>query len=77
MADPADAFSDRFVRLESALMHLTHDFEQMHQVLLAQQRDIQALQGTIEHLQSALDERIAPSSGSEVRDPLAEKPPHY
>jgi SlyX protein len=75
--DPTDSVNDRLIRLESALMHLGHDVEQMHQAILAQQRELEAFRRVIERLEAATEheDRLAPEST--VRDPAAEKPPHY
>ena len=72
---PTDPAADRLIRIESALMHLTHDVEAMHQAIVAQQREVDAMRRTLERLETAWerDEGVAP----ERRDPQAEKPPHY
>jgi uncharacterized coiled-coil protein SlyX len=72
---PTDAATDRLVRIESALMHLVHDVEAMHQALVAQNREVDAVRRALERLQAAWerDEELSP----ETRDPAAEKPPHY
>jgi uncharacterized coiled-coil protein SlyX len=70
-----DLAADRLERIESALMHLSHDVEAMHQAMLGQQREIDGLRRTVERLQSLWEreEGLTP----EVRDAAAEKPPHY
>jgi SlyX protein len=68
-----DSLSDRLVRVETTLMHLEHDFEQLHEVVLSQNRQVEDLRRSLERLQSLLDQE----GPSEVRDPAAEKPPHY
>jgi uncharacterized coiled-coil protein SlyX len=72
---PSDPATERLVRIESALMHLSHDVEAMHQALVAQQRDVDVLRQKLERLQAVWEreEGLSP----EVRDPAAEKPPHY
>jgi len=71
--EPLDSLSDRLVRVETTLMHLEHDFEQLHEVVLSQSRQIEDLRRSLERLQSLLDQE----GPAEVRDPAAEKPPHY
>jgi uncharacterized coiled-coil protein SlyX len=66
---------DRLVRLESALMQLEHDVEQLNASLVAQHRALEALRVAVERLEWRLD-RESPSP-PEIRDPEAEKPPHY
>jgi uncharacterized coiled-coil protein SlyX len=72
---PIDPANDRLVRIESALMHLSHDVEAMHQAIISQQREVDAIRRTLDRLQERWDreEGLLP----EVRDPAAEKPPHY
>jgi uncharacterized coiled-coil protein SlyX len=72
---PTDPNLDRLVQIESTMMHLAHDVEAMHQALVAQQREMDAIRRLLERLQSMWEreERHSP----ETRDPAAEKPPHY
>ncbi len=72
---PTEPMADRLVRLESALMHLEHDVEQMHQAIVLQQREIDALRRALERFEATWErqERLS----VEIRDPAAEKPPHY
>jgi uncharacterized coiled-coil protein SlyX len=72
---PTDPATDRLVRIESTLMHLSHDVEAMHQAIVAQQREIDAVRRSLERLQAAWDREE--ESSPETRDPAAEKPPHY
>jgi uncharacterized coiled-coil protein SlyX len=72
---PTNSNEDRLVRLESALMQLEHDVEQMNESLVAQHRALEALRVTVERLEWRLDRES--SSSPETRDPEAEKPPHY
>jgi uncharacterized coiled-coil protein SlyX len=70
-----DLQADRLVRIESAFMHLSHDVEAMHEALIGQQREIDGLRRTLERLQSTWEREVR--LNPEVRDPAAEKPPHY
>jgi uncharacterized coiled-coil protein SlyX len=67
--------SDRLVRIESALMHLSHDVEAMHEAIVSQQHEIDGLRRTLEKLQSIWEREVGLTP--EIRDPAAEKPPHY
>jgi|HubBroStandDraft_4_1064222.scaffolds.fasta_scaffold635188_2 uncharacterized coiled-coil protein SlyX len=70
-----DLPADRLVRIESALMHLSHDVEAMHGAIVSQQREIDGLRRTLEKLQSMWEREVGLTP--EIRDPAAEKPPHY
>jgi len=72
---PTDPISDRLVRVESALMHLEHDVAQLNEAILMQQREIESLRRSIERFEAVLEREGG--LASEVRDPEAEKPPHY
>ncbi|HET6323866.1 MAG TPA: SlyX family protein [Planctomycetaceae bacterium] len=66
---------ERLIRLETALMQLEHDVEQLNQSLVVQHRALEALRVVVERLEWRLD-RESPAP-PETRDPEAEKPPHY
>jgi uncharacterized coiled-coil protein SlyX len=72
---PENSADERLIRLETALMQLEHDVEQLNQSLVAQHRALEALRVVVERLEWRLD-RESPSP-PETRDPEAEKPPHY
>lgn len=65
---------DRLIELETAVAHLQHDLEQMHQALVSMNAE---LKGNRE--QMALLERRLQQLGEppEIRDPGEERPPHY
>lgn len=65
---------ERWEKLESLLMHLQHDCEQLGQVVWRQQAELDALRRELAKLNERLDDL---SEEPEVRDPLAERPPHY
>jgi len=72
---PGNSVDDRLVRLETAIMQLEHDVEQLNESLVAQHRAIEALRVAVERLEWRLDrDNPAPP---ETRDPEAERPPHY
>lgn len=66
---------DRLTNVELLLTHLQHDFEQLSQVVFKQQAELDALRKEL----VLLDTRVVTLSTEvpEVRDPQAEKPPHY
>jgi SlyX protein len=71
MSDPKN---DPLIDLESIVMHLQNDLEQMNNVILDQQREMESLNRKIQHLESRLDKT---ADSPEERDPLEERPPHY
>lgn len=66
--------SDRLEAVESLVTHLERELAAMHDVLLAQQREIGELRRELGKTEARID-RI--ETGPEKRDPVAEKPPHY
>jgi uncharacterized coiled-coil protein SlyX len=72
---PDNNTEDRLVRLESAVMQLEHDVEQLNESLVAQHRALEELRVAVERLEWRFD-RESPAA-PETRDPEAEKPPHY
>ena len=72
---PANSLDDRLVRLETAILQLEHDVEELNESLVAQHRTIDAIRGALERLEWRLDQENSPPP--ETRDPEAEKPPHY
>ena len=71
---PSDRQNDRQVQLESLLAHLQHESEQMHEVMLAQQVEIDSLRRHLKRLEARLDRTTAEP---ERHDPIDERPPHY
>jgi len=66
--------AERLTSIETLLMHMQHELEQMNAALVGQQRDVDALRKDLERLRGDI-ERI--ELGPETRDPKLEKPPHY
>ena len=63
---------DRLTNLESTLMHMQYELEQLSRTVVEQQTEIAMLKGELRKFRSEFDELpTAP------RDPSAEKPPHY
>lgn len=73
MTESSDQTSQRLEQVESALMHLQHDFESLNDTLLHQQKLIDELKQSINKL-SATVETLG---DDEDRSPEDERPPHY
>ncbi len=70
-----DASSNpRLTAIETLLMHVQHEVEQMNSAILSQQRELDALRKDIDAVRGHV-ERL--EVGPESRDPKLEKPPHY
>ncbi|AMV19115.1 SlyX family protein [Planctomyces sp. SH-PL14] len=64
--------SERLAAVESLLMHVQYDVEQLNKAVLGQQAEIARLRTELMRFRSEFeDHAVAP------RDPAAEKPPHY
>ena len=70
----SDGQNDRLVHLESLIAHLQRESEQMHEVILAQQKEIDSRRGDVKRLEARLDGTAAEP---ERHDPIDERPPHY
>lgn len=64
--------ADRLTHLESTLMHMQYELEQLGRTVVEQQTEIAMLKGELRKFRSEFDELPPPP-----RDPVAEKPPHY
>ncbi|MBA3314547.1 MAG: SlyX family protein [Planctomycetota bacterium] len=65
---------ERLTAIETLLMHMQHEFEQLNAAILGQQRDLDALRKDMDAIRGHV-ERL--EAGPETRDPKLEKPPHY
>lgn len=70
----SNSLEERIIKLETIVMHLQHDIEQLNAATLAQQKEIKSLKQYIERLQSRLDQA---DDDPEARDLREERPPHY
>ncbi|MFI4850200.1 MAG: SlyX family protein [Gimesia chilikensis] len=71
---PLEEVSSRLNQIESVLMHLQHDVEQLNTAILHQNDVLDKLSRSMK----LLDNRIGVlEEEDEGRDPLEEKPPHY
>ncbi|MCA9041657.1 MAG: SlyX family protein [Planctomycetaceae bacterium] len=74
MPDPhPTVLEQRIMELETLFTHLQHDVQQLNQVILEQQKQLDALHKKNEQLLQHIEELEKP----EERDPLQERPPHY
>lgn len=64
----------RLVAIETAVAHVQHDVEKLHRVLLDVQTEVRRVQMAFDKLAARVDRLAEPP---EVRDPVAERPPHY
>lgn len=68
------SLEERVVELETIVMHLERDVEQLNGVIVAQQAEIESLKKLVERLQSRFETAL---EEPEARDPREERPPHY
>jgi len=66
--------TDKVVSLETTLMHLQHEFEQLNSVVLDQQRELDAMKLKMKGLNEKIVELELPPEQS---GPADEVPPHY
>jgi len=66
--------ADRITDLELLVTHLQRDLEQMHSVVLLQQKDFEELAQQVALLKNALEQN---TSTTDERDLNEERPPHY
>ena len=66
--------NDRLVKLETAVAHLQHDLEQMHQALVSLHSE---LRGSRDQLATFERRLLLLSEVPEIRSPQEERPPHY
>ena len=65
---------DRIIRLETAVAHLQHDLEQMHQALVSLHAELKGSRDQLARFERRLRQLSEPP---EMRDPGDERPPHY
>ncbi len=71
MPIPPDV-EQRLVAIETQLMHVQRDFEQLNRALLEHRREFDALTRQLARLAASVDSR-----GAEPLHPHDDKPPHY
>jgi SlyX protein len=73
----ANQFADlqqQFLTMQESLMHVQHDQQQMHEVLLAQQEEIGRLNASLAKVNGNRERLL---NAEESPSPEDEKPPHY
>lgn len=73
MTEP-DPNADRLLHLETAVAHLQHDFERLHQVALDLQAELRQWTLQLTRLERQLERLETPP---ESRSAAEERPPHY
>jgi len=73
-ADQLSALQTHVLAMQESLMHLQHDQQQMHEVLLAQQEEIGRLNANLAKVNGDMERLLA---AEETPSPEDEKPPHY
>jgi SlyX protein len=72
--DQLAALQQQWLKMQESLMHLQHDQQQMHEVLLAQQQEIGRLNANLAKVNGNMERLL---SGEEMPTPEDDKPPHY
>jgi uncharacterized coiled-coil protein SlyX len=70
--NPSDMLEQRLIQVETVLMQVQHDLEQLNKAVHAQQVELTQVRGALDRLTAGLEEGPA-----EPRNPVEERPPHY
>lgn len=73
-ADQLATLQMQWQAMQETLMHLQHDQQKMHEVLLAQQEEIGRLTANLATVNGNVERLLA---AEEATTPEDEKPPHY
>jgi uncharacterized coiled-coil protein SlyX len=73
-ADQLAALQQQFLTMQESLMHLQHDQQQMHEVLLAQQEEIGRLNASLAKVNGNMERLLSAEEMPTLED---DKPPHY
>ena len=73
-ADQLAALQQQFMTMQESLMHIQHDQQQMHEVLLAQQEEIGRLNANLAKVNGNMERLLSAEESPALED---EKPPHY
>jgi uncharacterized coiled-coil protein SlyX len=65
---------DELIAVQETLMHQQRDLQQMHEVLLAQQNEIEELRKEVAQLRGDVQTQLGEDR---LPNPDEEKPPHY
>ena len=74
MSTSNDNSEMRLVRIETALAHLQHDIEALNESLTGHFQHLQKFEARFTRIEHEIE---VLSDDGDVRDPEAEKPPHY
>lgn len=74
LVEQVAALQQQCLTMQEAVMHLQHDQQQMHEVLLAQQEEIGRLNASLAQVNGNMERLLA---GEEMPTPEDDKPPHY
>lgn len=69
-----ESLQQRVIELESLVMHLQHDLEQMHHVLIQRAADFDGLREKLQRLEGRFE---GTDELPELPDALDDRPPHY
>lgn len=64
----------QFLTMQESMMHLQHDQQQMHEVLLAQQEEIGRLNANLAKVNGDMERLLSAEETPTLED---DKPPHY
>lgn len=73
-ANQLATLQQQFLAMQESLMHIQHDQQQMHDVLLAQQEEIGRLNANLSKVNGDMERLL---NAEESPSPEDEKPPHY
>lgn len=68
------ALHQQFLTMQESMMHLQHDQQQMHEVLLAQQEEIGRLNANLAKVNGDMERLLSAEEPPTLED---DKPPHY
>lgn len=73
-AEQLAALKQQWLTMQETLMHLQHDQQQMHDVLLAQQEEIGRLNANLSKVNGDMERLLSAEENPTLED---DKPPHY
>ncbi len=68
------SLQQQLIAVQETVMHLQHEFEQLHQVVLAQQQEVTLLRREIRSVKDVLENL---EEGAPFPSPSEDRPPHY
>ena len=69
------ALTGQFVQMQETMSHMQRDVEQMHEVMIAQQQELELLRREIQRLDGLLDGLDSPDDAPRTLED--DRPPHY